>query len=294
MLLYYNMPISDGLLFLICFDSPARGFAEVARVAAEMYRPHLATLLLNHEPRSHAQVEVLVQLSREGDEKDRDIMLRLALDKAARSWDPDLMNSALFAACSGDPCERRSDIQVCAKLIKERLYELQVLGDMVSRQLMREQFDRARMFNDLLDRKRQAAFAALHRVFRQSSYDERTKLLRFSKDLFGILGLLYVEVTRFFSFAKVSEIMVCLFIGHFFGIKSARYQRSRCHRCREILHAIYGSSLCRRNGAFSRATFLGGEGSRKELGSRPFSALFGFASCDDLDKAFGVGRGQGS
>lgn len=44
------------------------GFAEVARVAAEMYRPHLATLLLNHEPRSHAQVQVLVQLSREGDE----------------------------------------------------------------------------------------------------------------------------------------------------------------------------------------------------------------------------------
>ena len=37
-------------------------------VAAEMYRPHLATLLLNHEPRSHAQVQVLVQLSREGDE----------------------------------------------------------------------------------------------------------------------------------------------------------------------------------------------------------------------------------
>ena len=45
------------------------GFADVARVAAEMYRPHLATVLLNHEPRSHAQVQVLVQLSREGDER---------------------------------------------------------------------------------------------------------------------------------------------------------------------------------------------------------------------------------
>lgn len=166
---------------------PGIGFADVARVAAEMYRPHLATVLLNHEPRSHAQVQVLVQLSREGDEKDREIMLRLALDKAARSWDPDLMNSAISAACMGDPCERGSDIQSCARLIKEKLYELQVVGDMVTKQLLaREQFDRARMLNDLLDRKRPAAFAALRRVFRQQNYDERTKLLRFSKDLFGI------------------------------------------------------------------------------------------------------------
>lgn len=48
-------------------------------------------------------------------------------------------------------------------------------GDMVTKQLLaREQFDRARMLNDLLDRKRPAAFAALHRVFRQQNYDERT------------------------------------------------------------------------------------------------------------------------
>lgn len=55
-------------------------------------------------------------------------MLRLALDKAARSWDPDLMYSAISAACSGDPCERGSDIQSCARLIKEKLYDLQVVG----------------------------------------------------------------------------------------------------------------------------------------------------------------------
>ena len=55
-------------------------------------------------------------------------MLRLALDKAARSWDPDLMHSALSAACLGDPCERSSDIQSCARLIKEKLYDLQVAG----------------------------------------------------------------------------------------------------------------------------------------------------------------------
>ena len=46
---------------------------------------------------------------------------------------------------------------------------------MVTKQLLaREQFDRARMLNDLLDRKRPAAVAALHRVFRQQNYDERT------------------------------------------------------------------------------------------------------------------------
>lgn len=50
-----------------------------------------------------------------------------------------------------------------------------VPGDLVTKQLIsREQFDRARMLNDLLDRKRLAAFAALHRVFRQTNYDERT------------------------------------------------------------------------------------------------------------------------
>eukprot|EP00438_Fugacium_kawagutii_P006693 Skav219105 [mRNA] locus=scaffold1574:221301:235951:- [translate_table: standard] len=114
--------------------------------------------------------------------KDRELMLRLALDKAARSWDPDLMYSAISAACSGDPCERGSDIQSCARLIKEKLYDLQVVGqgrpggDMVTKQLMAgEQFDRARTLNDLLDRKRLSAFAALHRVFRQQNYDERNR-----------------------------------------------------------------------------------------------------------------------
>ncbi|CAJ1449103.1 unnamed protein product [Effrenium voratum] len=165
---------------------PGIGFAEVARVAAEMYRPHLATLLLNHEPRSHAQIQVLVQLSR-GDERDREIMLRLAFDKAARSWDPDLVHSAVNAACSGDVCQRGADLQSCARLIKEKPQELQVASDLVTGALLRAgNFERARMFNELLDRKRPAAFAALSRVFVQTSYEERLKLLRFSKDLFAL------------------------------------------------------------------------------------------------------------
>ena len=145
------------------------------------------------------------------------------------------MHSALSAACLGDPCERSSDIQSCARLIKEKLYDLQVVGwlsklqlksqkcldfrqtfylktwidcfnitpkkkgprqslpcpyvpgDLVTKQLIsREQFDRARMLNDLLDRKRLAAFAALHRVFRQTNYDERTTRAGWNPKLINI------------------------------------------------------------------------------------------------------------
>ena len=163
------------------------GYAEVARVAAETVRTVLATSLLNHEPRSHAQVQVLVQLSQEGDEKNREIMLRIALDKAARSWDPDLIHLALSAASGGDLCKRGADIQAVARLVKERPFELQVISDMVTGILSKaEQFDRARMLCDQLDRKRPAAYCALHRIYRQANYEERMKLLRFSKDLFAI------------------------------------------------------------------------------------------------------------
>ena len=163
------------------------GYAEVARVAAEMVRTVLATSLLNHEPRSHAQVQVLVQLSQEGDEKNREIMLRIALDKAARSWDPDLIHLALSAASGGSLCKRGADIQTVARLVKERPYELQVIGDVVTSILSKaEQFDRARMLCDQLDRKRAAAYCALQRIYRQPNYEERMKLLRFSKDLFAI------------------------------------------------------------------------------------------------------------
>ncbi|CAE7218827.1 vps16 [Symbiodinium sp. CCMP2592] len=166
---------------------PGIGYAEVARVAAEMVRTVLATSLLNHEPRSHAQVQVLVQLSQEGDEKNREIMLRIALDKAARSWDPDLIHLALCAASGGGLCKRGADIQTVARLVKERSFELQVISDMVTSILSKaEQFDRARMLCDQLDRKRPAAYCALQRIYRQANYEERMKLLRFSKDLFAI------------------------------------------------------------------------------------------------------------
>ena len=35
------------------------------------------------------------------------------------------IHSALCAACYGDPCERGADVQSCARLVKEKLYELE-------------------------------------------------------------------------------------------------------------------------------------------------------------------------
>ncbi|CAJ1370454.1 unnamed protein product [Effrenium voratum] len=97
------------------------------------------------------------------------------------------VHSAVNAACSGDVCQRGADLQSCARLIKEKPQELQVASDLVTGALLRAgNFERARMFNELLDRKRPAAFAALSRVFVQTSYEERLKLLRFSKDLFAL------------------------------------------------------------------------------------------------------------
>ena len=42
------------------------------------------------------------------------------------------------------------------------------------------------MLCDQLDRKRPAAYCALQRIYRQANYEERMKLLRFSKDLLAI------------------------------------------------------------------------------------------------------------
>lgn len=165
---------------------PGIGYAEVARVAAEMYRPHLATMLLNHEPRSHAQVQVLLQLSREGDEENQLLMLRLAMEKAAHSCDPDLLHSALAVACGGDPCAREADVQQLVRLLKEKPQELQVIGDTFTAALQRgELHDRARIFHEQLGRGRQAAYSCVHQVFRSREAEERSKWLRFARESFS-------------------------------------------------------------------------------------------------------------
>ncbi|KAI5457799.1 vacuolar sorting protein [Mariannaea sp. PMI_226] len=65
---------------------PGISFEEIARAAYQEGRAHLATELLNHEPRGGRQVPLL--LSMEADE--------LALDKAIESGDTDLMLSVLL------------------------------------------------------------------------------------------------------------------------------------------------------------------------------------------------------
>jgi len=165
---------------------PGIGHAEVARVAAEMYRPHLATMLLNHEPRGHAQVQVLLQLSREGDDDNHLMMLRLAVEKAAQSCDPDLLHGTLSAACGGDPCGRTVETQALVRLLRERPQELQVVGDAFAVALQRGgQLDRARAFHEQLGRSRQAALCAVQQVFRRQDPKERERWLRFAKDFFG-------------------------------------------------------------------------------------------------------------
>jgi len=162
------------------------GYAEVARIAAEMYRPFLATMLLNHEPRGHAQVQVLLQLSREGDDENRMMMLKLAAEKAAQSCDPDLLYGIISAACDGDPCSRGTDIGPVVKLVREKPQDLQVLGDMLANTLHRnEEFDRAREFHEKVGHLRQAAHAAVQQVFQMREAEQRSRWLRFSKDLFS-------------------------------------------------------------------------------------------------------------
>jgi len=165
---------------------PSIDYAKVARHAAEQERPHLATRLLDHEPRSHAQVQVLLQLSREGDEDNKMMMLRLAVEKAALSWDPDLLNSVLTTACGGDICGREVDTQALVKLVQERPSELQAVSDAFIAAVQRaELHDRSRAFFEQLGRTRQAACCAVQQVFRERDAESRAKRLRYARDLFG-------------------------------------------------------------------------------------------------------------
>uniref|UniRef100_A0A7S1FJ93 Vacuolar protein sorting-associated protein 16 homolog n=1 Tax=Noctiluca scintillans TaxID=2966 RepID=A0A7S1FJ93_NOCSC len=174
--------LSDAILnkFKGC---PGIGYAEIARVASDMYRPRLATLLLNHEPRGDAQVEVLLQLSREGDEENRLMMLRLAVEKAAQSLDPDLIHSAI-SACGSDAL-RENDMQTLVKLLCERPADLRAVGDLFALSLQkRDEFDRARAFYDRIGQTRRAAQSVVLQVFQKSDADERMRWLQTAKDVF--------------------------------------------------------------------------------------------------------------
>lgn len=177
---------------------PGIGFAEIARVAAEMYRLHLATRLLNQEPRSQAQVNVSIQLGREGDEENSQMMLRLAAEKATQSWDPDLIHRGIAAACNGDPCERGADMEKVASLIKERPTELQAFSDLFASTLLAgEHHDRLRRFYENLGQRRQAASVAVHEVFKKRDAEERMNRLRHAKQQFSQSDQVSQEAEKF-------------------------------------------------------------------------------------------------
>jgi len=161
-------------------------FAEVARHAAEMCRPNLATMLLNHEPRGHAQVTVLLHLSREGDDESRLMMLRLALDKACQSYDPDLLYGVVSVACGGgDPFVRGVPFEQLVALIKEKPQGLNMMADYVASQLrIHQQFDSARSFHEKIGRLKRAAENAVMQVFTKCESQERRTWLRNTEDAF--------------------------------------------------------------------------------------------------------------
>lgn len=176
---------------------PGIGYAEVARVAAEQYRPHLATMLLDKEPRGQAQVQVLLQLSREGEPENRQMMLRIAVEKAVQSGDPDLVYSALSAICGADPCGRAADVLAVATMVKDTMVPvakekhqepppLLVVADVCAAALVKnEQFDKARSLHEALGRSRLAAQCAVMQAFKKSESTDRGQYLRFAKDFFG-------------------------------------------------------------------------------------------------------------
>lgn len=167
---------------------PGIGYAEIARVASEMCRPYLATRLLDHEPRGHAQVQVLLQLSRESEEEDnRTMMLKFAAEKAAQSGDPDLIHCVISTACrGGDPTVRDVDIKPLIQLISEKPQVMQVVGDLFAASLQNSaQFEQLRTFHERLGHSRQAAYCAVQQGFRRREPEERIKWLNFARDFFG-------------------------------------------------------------------------------------------------------------
>jgi len=131
-------------------------------------------------------VQVLLQLSREGDDVSHRMMLRLAMEKAAQSCDPDLLYGAVSAACDGDPLGRSADIQGFVRLLRELPPDLQVVGDVLAASLQRGQnFDRARAYHEQLGRGRQAACCAVQQVLHIPDPKNRERWLRFAREFFG-------------------------------------------------------------------------------------------------------------
>merc|ERR1712232_1184774 len=142
-------------------------------------------MLLEHEPRGHAQVHVLLQLSKKSAEEDRLRMLQLAAEKAVQSSDPDLLHAVISSACGGDPRLNRD----LAKLISNSRDSLHMIGDVFAASLQRstesDHLDCLRNFCQSVSIPRQEANCTVMQVFRRREPEDRMKWLRFAKDSFG-------------------------------------------------------------------------------------------------------------
>merc|ERR1719203_798282 len=113
-------------------------------------------------------------------------MLRLAFEKAAQSRDPDLLHSAISAACGGDPSGREAEGTILVKLLRERPQVLRPVMDAYALALQRsEQLGRAQKFHEQLGHTRQAALCIVQEALRKHDAREREKCLRFARDLFN-------------------------------------------------------------------------------------------------------------
>jgi len=163
-------------------------YADVARTAAEMHRPHLATMLLNHESRAHAQVRVLTQLCREGDDESNLMMLKLAVEKACSSYDPDLLFVVISTACGGDPsdADAGADIRPLAALARQRPVELQVISEYLEVMLRHgRQLTDARRLHETLGHAAQAAEVAVQQALVTRDVDMRKRMFADAKDLYS-------------------------------------------------------------------------------------------------------------
>jgi hypothetical protein len=70
---------------------PTVSFAAIARAAGDASRPHLALMLVDHEPSALMQVKVLISLGE----------LTAAVEKATAATDPDLVATCILAATKG-------------------------------------------------------------------------------------------------------------------------------------------------------------------------------------------------
>lgn len=126
------------------------------------------------------------------------MMLKLAVEKASLSCDPDLLYGVISVACGGDPCGAGVDLRPIAQLVRDRPHEMQVVSDYLVATLRKGmQQDQARQFLASLGRPRHAAICAAQQVVRSRDLEERRRMLADAKALFSSVDPNALESERF-------------------------------------------------------------------------------------------------